>query len=109
MNDQRLALLIERVQPRHGGVQRKERIERQRRLLPGGPEGEVTAEGSIVLVADRRHHGEAVHRAAQDHRDETRLASGRRPGGFGQIGPGDEGTGPGEEHPPRRAEQRVRD
>src|SRR5581483_1230174 len=78
---QGLALAVERMQRRHGGVERKEAVERETRILACRRQGDAAAQPRIVGVAHGRYCGEAIEAAAQHHDQEARVAraGNRRP------------------------------
>ena len=67
--------LIEPMQVRHRRIEREETVERQRRRLAVERERVVAAQPDPVGIADRRDGGEPVERAAQDDRQEARVAA----------------------------------
>jgi hypothetical protein len=68
---QRMALVVKRLQSRQVRVQAEDSIQGERRAFPRPRECEIAAQGGIVGVAYRRHEGQTVERAAQDHEDEA--------------------------------------
>ncbi len=89
--------LVETVDVRHGGIERKEAVERQRRRLAVEPQRIVAAQLDPIGIADRGDGGEPVERAAQHDGQETRVTAlrPRRP----------RHERPGEQH--ARAEQQL--
>src|SRR5262249_5819790 len=96
-HDRRLPRRVKAMQVRHRWIERKEIVERQRRRLAVGSERLVAAQRDPVGIADRRHHGEAVERAAQYHDEHARIAA----FGAGEL----RQMRPGEQH--ARAEQQL--
>ena len=74
MHDHGLPRLIEPVQVRHRGIEREERVERQRRRLAVKQQRLVAAQLHPVGIADRGDGGEPVERAAQDDGEHARVA-----------------------------------
>ncbi len=88
MDHRRMFFLIHPCEFRHRGMQRKEGIQRCRCVRAIGGQRDRTMQAGIIGVADRRHGGEAVERAAQDHDNQPRVAPVGGAGEFRQIGPG---------------------
>ena len=74
MHDRGLAGLVQPMQVRHRGIEREERIERQRRRLAVEHERLVAAQLHPVGIADRRDRREPVERAAQHDGEHARIA-----------------------------------
>jgi hypothetical protein len=92
MHDRRGARLVHAVQVRHRRIERKERIERQRRGLAVEREAPVAAQRHPVRIADRGDRGQAIERAAQHDHQQARIAAlGARD--LRQIGPGEQRAG----------------
>jgi hypothetical protein len=68
-----LAGAIKPVKVRHGRVERKEIVERQRRRRTVKPERVVTTQLDPIWISDRRHGGEPVECAAQHDGEEARI------------------------------------
>ena len=96
VHDRGLPVPVQPMQVRHRGIEREERIERQRRGLAVEHERLVAAQFHPVGIADRRDRREPVERAAQDDGEHARIAP------LGAREPGQKR--PGEQHA-RAAEQ----
>src|SRR5499427_1824616 len=75
MHDGGVTLLIEAVHVWHGGIERKEAIERQPRLLALERECVVAAQLHPIGIADRRYRGKPVEGAAQHDGEKPRIAA----------------------------------
>ena len=64
-------------------------------------------ERGIIGIADRRHGGKSIERAAQDHHDQPRVAAIRGAREFRQVRPGGEGGAAEQERAPRRRKRSV--
>ena len=82
VDDEALLRGVHRGEPRHRGMKREDRVELDRLHLARRV-SERAAQARVMRISDRHDGGHAVHRAAQDDEDETRV--GRR-GGEGEIG-----------------------
>jgi hypothetical protein len=89
MHDRGLAGLVEPVQLRHRRIESEEFVEPQGRVRALRQQRLVSAQPHPVGIADRRHRGEAVERAAQHDGQESRVAA-FRTCDPGQIGPGEQ-------------------
>ena len=85
-----MAGFVEPREDRHGGVDREETVERQRRVLAGERQRDFAVEGGIIGIADRRDRRQTVHRAAQDDGDQSGVAPVGGAGEFRQMRPGEE-------------------
>jgi hypothetical protein len=63
------------MQVGHRRVERKERVQRQRRILSVERQRPLAAQLDPARVADRRDRGEAVEAAAQNDGEEPRIAA----------------------------------
>ena len=73
MDDCRLAGLVEAVQVRHGRIERKESIERQRSRCSVGRKCVVAAQALPIRIADRRNGSKTVKRAAKHNHQKPRV------------------------------------
>src|SRR6185437_17114964 len=92
---------------RHRRMQREERIQHGRRMRAVAPQRDSPVEGGIIGIADRRDGSEAVERAAQDHRNEARVAALGGAREFRQIGPGGKSGAGQQQGAPRREQRRA--
>ena len=89
MHDRRLPGAVEPVQLRHRRIEGEETVELERRVRSVGEQRLVAAQPHPIGIADRRHGGKPVERAAQDDGEEARVAPfGARD--FRQIDPGEQ-------------------
>jgi hypothetical protein len=101
MHDRGLPGPVEAMHVRHRGIEREERVERQRRRLAVEHQCLVAAQLHPVGIADRRHGGKPVERAAQDDGEHARIA----PLGaceLRQERPGEQNAGSGKQLAARR-------
>jgi hypothetical protein len=75
VDDGRLPRLVKPVQVRHRGIEREERIQRQRGCLAIEHEGAISAQADPVGVADRGHRAQAVESASQHDDEQARIAA----------------------------------
>src|SRR5260370_1154740 len=75
VNDRCLLRLVKPMQVRHRGIEREERIERQRRCLAVEHQRAIAAQADPVGVADRRHRAEAIERAPEHDDEQARIAA----------------------------------
>ena len=87
VNHRRLLLAIHPRKFRHRRMQRKEIVERQRRVRPARRQRDRTMQAGIVRIANRRDGGEPIQRAAQDDDHQPRIAAVGGAREFRQIGP----------------------
>jgi hypothetical protein len=87
VNYGRLLLAIHPRKFRHRRMQRKEIVERQRRVRPGRRQCDRTVQAGIVGIANRRDGGEPIQRAAQNDDHQPRIAAVGGTREFRQIGP----------------------
>ena len=94
-----------RVQPReirHRRMQAEEAVEHERRMRPVRGQRDRAVQRGIIGIADRRHGGKSIERAAQDHDDQPRIAAVRGAREFRQVRPGGERGAAEQERAPRR-------
>jgi hypothetical protein len=75
---------------RHRRMQREEGVQHHCGVRSVGGKRDRPMQAGIVRVADRRHGGKAIERAAQNDDDQPRVAAVGGAGEFRQIGPGGE-------------------
>ena len=75
MHYRRLARLIKAMEVGHRRVQREEAVEWQCQGLPVQCQGLVAAQLDPVGIADRCDYGQPVERAAENDRQEARIAA----------------------------------
>jgi hypothetical protein len=75
VDDDRLLGLEQPMQVGHCRVERKEIAELERRRLAVQRQGLVAAKFGPIRIADGRHRRQSIKRAAQDDREETRIAA----------------------------------
>ena len=74
MDDRRLLGAVEPREVRHRGMQAEEIVESQRLVRALELEGDLLAQALVGRIADRRHGGQPVERAAQDDHDQPGIA-----------------------------------
>ena len=100
MDDDRLVGGKHAMQVRHRRIEREEIVELERRRLALERQRIVAAQRDPVRIADRRHGGQPIERAAQHDGQKTRIAAfGERE--LRQIGPGEQRAGSQQQFAPR--------
>ncbi len=75
MHDDRLSLAVEPMQVRHRRVEREEIVEHERRRLALRRQRRFAAQRKPGRIARRRDRRQTIERAAQDDRQEPRIAA----------------------------------
>ena len=105
MHDRRLLCRIEAGEVGHRGVQAEEAVERQGLVRAVEAEGDLLAQRLVGRIADRRHGGQSVERAAQDDHHQPRIAAARGAGEARHEGPGEQRAGAADDGAARRRDE----